>query len=393
MLVEKLSRLAHRIKITLGQLLWPSLNFLYEKQIGSASRLRQAFPSLHASSEYSSTLLVEPSPYVFSEPKYFVSGSLAEQYLQRYKVSGGKKETAFGPAGIVSLKDVSVSLPTGMHLWKGQVFDEALLDPLLLTNPKYLLDLESIPFRKKKRIEEPLVLLSMPWYHNPYHWLIEILPRLFLYEKDNEISNLRLVVPSSAPDLARESLKLAGYFDKVLFLDDGVYQFDQLHLLTRLSPSSLASPIALGWLNNNLKQPKSYKKRRVYVSRSDAKYRFVTNEVEVENLLSEFGFEKILMSEYSLQEKIQIFQDAEMILGSSGAGFTGMAFMEPGSLFIEFFPEGHFHDCFYHIASIGNIEYGFLVGRKDGLGFSIDTNQLQLMMEKVISNGAVRKGF
>ncbi|HEY9880726.1 MAG TPA: glycosyltransferase family 61 protein [Leptolyngbyaceae cyanobacterium] len=315
-----------------------------------------------------------------------MSGSVEREYLEKFRLSGQDVGRFSCPSGIISARNVSVSLPTGMHLWNGRVFDEALLDPALLTNPKYIIALEEIPFRRKRVISEPVVLLTMPWHHNLYHWVIEILPRLFLYELSSDINNLRLVVPKSAPEYVTESLAMAGYLDKVLFLDDGVYQFEQLHFLSRLSPSRMSSLTSVEWLNEKLAGPKSSKRRRTYVSRSDAKYRFVSNEAEVESVLAEFGFETVVMSEYSLEEKIRIFQESEIVLGSSGAGFTAVPFMEPGSVFIEFFSKGHFHVCFHTIAGLRGLKYGFLVGKLDGLGFSVDTAQLRMVLEQVLSD-------
>lgn len=384
---KQLLRLFHRIKITSGQLSYPFFDALYRFRMGSASRLRQVLLSPQAPPDCKGSLLLYPTPLLIREPEYFAPGPTEKEYLKKFRVPrrGGERMTC--PAGIVSARNVSVSLPIGMHLCNGSVFDDALLDPVLLTNPKYVLDLEKISFKKKKRITEPVVLLSMPWHHNLYHWLIEILPRLFLYDQARDINHLRLVVPSSVPEFVRESLALAGYLDKVLFLDDGVYQFEELHLLSRLSPSSMPSPIAIKWLNDNLTGPKSSRKRRTYISRADAKYRFVTNELEVQELLSEFGFETVVLSEHTLEEKIQIFQESEMVIGSSGAGFSGVAFMEPRSLFLEFFAEGHYADCFYNMANLKNLKYGFLVGKKDGLGFSVDTTQLRMVVEQAIRDG------
>ncbi len=193
-------------------------------------------------------------------------------------------------------------------------------------------------------------------------------------------------MPKSAGLFVKESLDLAGYTDRVLFLEDGVYQFEQLHLLSRLSPSSLPSPIAIQWLNDTLKIPKRSHRRRTYVSRADANYRFVTNEQAVQRMLADYGFETVVLSDYTLEEKIQIFQESDVVLGCSGAGFSGIAFMEPTSTFIEFFQENNFADCFYNIAAIKNLQYGFLIGKTEGLGFSVDLDQLRSLLEQVFAS-------
>ena len=376
-------RLAHTSKINVGNFLKILLDILFKQKKGSASRLFQGLSNPQTPSGCDSELLFKPIPLPCPKPAFFMPGLTEEQYVQNLS---NYQDKFTEPAGVISVSNINVSLPTGMHMWQGKVFEEALLGTELLTNPKYMLDLETIPFRKKTIIKEPVVLLSLPWHHNFYHWLIEILPRLQLYDLSEHLQGLRIVVPNSASKFVKASLSLTKYIDQVWFLNDGVYQFEKLHILSRLSKAGDVSPLAIKWLNENLvNQQTSSPRKRIYVSRADAKYRFVTNESEVQNLLSHFGFETVVMTKYSLEEQIQIFQQAEIVIGSHGAAFGHSAFMNPGSVLIEFFQSGHLTDCFFRIANLKQLKYGFLVGQSDGLGFSVDTTQLRSILEKALS--------
>lgn len=376
-------RLAHTTKINLGNYIKLYLDILFKQKKGSAARLCQGLSSSQTSPGYDSKLLLEPIPLPCHQPTFFLPGLTEEQYE---KDLSNYHDRFTEPAGIISVSNVNVSLPTGMHMWQGKVFEEALIGTELLTNPKYLLDLETIPFKKKTIITEPVVLLSLPWHHNFYHWLIEILPRLVLYELSDDLHGLRIIVPNSASKFVKASLSLTKYIDQVWFLDDGVYQFEKLHILSRLSKTGDVSPWAIKWLNENLvKQQTSSQKKRIYISRADAKYRFVTNESEVQNVLSDFGFETVLMTKHSLEEQIQIFQQAEIVVGSHGAAFAHAAFMKPGSVLIEFFQSGHLTDCFFRIANLKQLKYGFLVGQSENLGFSVDITQLTSMLEQALA--------
>ncbi len=73
-----------------------------------------------------------------------------------------------------------------------------------------MLSSESIPFNIKKRMSEA-VMLSMLLYHNFYHWLIEILPRLARLENLKvDLSSLPLVMPKQHPQFVKDSLSIAG---------------------------------------------------------------------------------------------------------------------------------------------------------------------------------------
>ena len=97
------------------------------------------------------------------------------------------------------------------------------------------------------------VLLSMPWHHNFYHWMIEMLPRLISYDRCPSLQNVPLIVPKSAPKFVAESLRLTGYLPKTIFLDNGAYRFKTLHMLSKLAPTTEVSPDAVEWLNEKIK--------------------------------------------------------------------------------------------------------------------------------------------
>jgi capsular polysaccharide biosynthesis protein len=123
------------------------------------------------------------------------------------------------------------------------------------------------------------------------------------------------------------------------------------------------------------------------VSRRDAKIRFVSNEAELGETLSRFGFEMIVMSEVSLADQINMFSSAECIVGPHGAAFANLAFSKEGSTFIEFFRRGqHFNPCFNRIATIRGLKYGSLVGESALTGgFSIYPNQLKEVLSQALS--------
>jgi Glycosyltransferase 61 len=374
-------RLLHSAKVVVGQILGKILYHLSIRGKGSVSRLHRVLLTSQTSVDYSSRILIHPTTLQFSKPQFFIEGSNAEKYLEMLADYGSKSIPA---SGIISANNVNVSFPLGMHLLNEKIFEEALLGTELLTNPKYFLDVETIPFRKKTFSSEA-ILLSLPWYHNFFHWMIEILPRLALYDLAVDLHHLRLVVPRSAPKFIRESLNLTGYEDKVYFIEDGVYRFEKLHILSRLADTADISPFAIDWLNSKVKTSNiETSKKRIYVSRADAKIRFVTNELEVQNLLSNFGFESVTMTHYSLEEQIRIFQQAEVVVGSHGAAFAHIAFMAPQAIFIEFFESGHFNRCFYRMACLKRLRYGFLVGQKNGLGFSVDIAQLESLLKQAL---------
>ena len=371
----------HAIKVFVGErLLGPVLRRWLLRRKGSARRLVAVSAEGAAGTAYRSVFPSVKIPRC--EPEFPCAGDLGGAYLNEIRTAG---DEATAEAGVITSREVDVSFPVGMHRCGGQVFEQALLADYVLANPKYVIDLERLPFRKKQRVVSEAVLLTLPWHHNFYHWMVEILPRLSLCDSLPELQGLPLLVARSSPRFVQDSLALTGYLDRALFLDDGAYRFDKLHLPTRLAPASQASPLAVEWLRRKVSAPPpSNTVRRLYISRRDAKIRSVTNEAEVEAALGDLGFVTVVPSEHSLSRQVELFRNADIVVGSHGAAFANLVFAKAATAIIEVFEPGHFNLSFNRIAAINRLRYGFLVGRKRALGFSIDVPQLRRMVAEAI---------
>lgn len=311
-------------------------------------------------------------------------GLYSEVHANFLKYFNGQPKTY--SAGIISANNIFVSFPYPIHRWKGKVFIEALRESTkYLSEPRYLMALEAMPFVKKEKIAEA-VLLAMPAYENYFHWLVETMPRLKMIEEDKRLCDLPVILPENrTPKFIRESLEMAGYLDKTRFLDDGVYQFETLHIPTLFSQPSHPSPLAIEWIREKLVQPDFIdKNKRLYVSRKDSLRRYVSNETEVEQILSQFGFETVCLTNYSFKEQIKLFQGAEMVIGSHGAGLTNLVFAPAECVFIELIMEGVFTQAYYQLAGIRKIKYGFLICQRDGASQYVDVNILKELVEKAI---------
>jgi capsular polysaccharide biosynthesis protein len=274
-------------------------------------------------------------------------------------------------------------MPTGMHRWRNRIFREGLLGNEALHNPKYLAAFLAMMFVGSVELTEG-VLLGLPWNHNFYHWLVEMLPRLQLVEEVPALQQVPLLVPASAPAFVPESLRMAGYESRVMPLDDGVYRVNTLHIPTRLAATADVSPDALDWLD--AKFPMSDPcGSRIYVSRGDSPIRYVSNELEIRTMLEQdHGFETLVMSSLSLDEQVRAFREASVIVGAHGAAFAHLAFAPRGAAFLELFQDGHFNHCYGHMAAIRGVRYGFLVGERDGLGLRVDRSSLDSMVTRMV---------
>lgn len=290
-------------------------------------------------------------------------------------------------AGIVTAHDVRFSMPLSMHQWRRRVIGEGLLGMDVLRNPKYVVALATMAVLGATELTEG-VLLSLPWNHNLFHWLIEMLPRLQLVDEVPELQQLPLLVPASAPAFVRDSLRITGHADRTVHLDDGVYRAGTLHIPTRLAETANVSPLAVAWLDAHF--PRAPERgRRLYISRGDAAGRYVTNDDDVSRMLEdELGFETLVMSELSLEDQVRAFREASVVVGAHGAAFSHVAFSPPGATLIEIFQDSHFNHCYCSLAAIRGVHYGFLVARRRGLGMEVDLDALRRVTHRGIARAA-----
>jgi capsular polysaccharide biosynthesis protein len=107
-------------------------------------------------------------------------------------------------------------------------------------------------------------------------------------------------------------------------------------------------------LTVNVKNVKSEFGDKIYISRQGQKLRFIENESEVTELLTRYGFKKIVMENYSYQEQIDICHNARYIIGPHGAGLTNILFMKKNSTILELSAknDNDFFNGFYILANM-----------------------------------------
>lgn len=89
------------------------------------------------------------------------------------------------------------------------------------------------------------------------------------------------------------------------------------------------------FLKNTMNFIENKKYKRIYISRQDSKsYRNLTNELDCIKIFKESGFTILNLSEFTLKEKINIFQNAEYVAGSIGAAFHYMLFSKSAKAII-----------------------------------------------------------
>lgn len=190
------------------------------------------------------------------------------------------------------------------------------------------------------QVDEPHVLLANQSAINYWHFLTEIIPRLWPYETWPDLRSLPVIVRRKGDSFETVLAEAIGVPTSRLFALDrkALYRFKHLivpsalcdRALTETKVAFIRSKVAEGVVPVT-----DGPRRRFFLSRADRGARGIVNEAEVLATLARYGVEPIVPSDLSIREQAELFGSAEMLIGPHGAALTNMLFMAPGSVVME----------------------------------------------------------
>jgi len=203
---------------------------------------------------------------------------------------------------------------------------------------------------------------------NYYHFLLDIFPRLALFETPGVPTPERWYVPLTQP-FQREILELDGFLPR-----DGIVDADSsphVRAETLIAPGmpdahKRIPPWTVEFIRERLKPPgvELVPGRRIYVTRGRKRHnRIVRNEEAVLEMLGERGFTAVDPGALSVAEQIRMFAEAEWIVGPHGAALTNLLFASPGASVIEMFAPDYVDVSYWKLADcLPDVSYRYLLG-------------------------------
>ena len=128
------------------------------------------------------------------------------------------------------------------------------------------------------------------------------------------------------------------------------------------------------------------KSERIYISR-DAKERngrAITNEAEVIAGLEPFRFQKHKLEDYSFDEQVKLFYDAEIIIGAHGAGLANLLFARDAKV-IELFASQRVVPHYYFLSRSAGLNYYYQCSNEQSrdASFQVDVAQLVNLVRRI----------
>jgi hypothetical protein len=202
---------------------------------------------------------------------------------------------------------------------------------------------------------------------NYYHFLYDAIGRLGVFEEALPGEHVDAVIVPHQTRYQRELLALAGVTAPLLQPRPGlVHRADRLLVPSTPNQDLDAPPWVVDWLRRRL--PPTGRTpdlpRRLYLSRGRTPNtrRFV-HEEELWPMLERRGFVVLDPGRLSVQEQIDVFHHAEVVVSPHGAALTNITFAQPGVRVLEMFSPKYVHLGLWTICeAIGGVHYRYLVG-------------------------------
>ena len=191
--------------------------------------------------------------------------------------------------------------------------------------------------------------------NNYWHWLFDVLPRFGLCSKVINLNEIDyFLLPSLLKKFQRETLDCLNIPKHKRISSEKFRHIKAKELIMTDHPlvtSGNATKDNLNipnwiilWLKDNFLNPdiiiNKKIKNKIYIDRGDTisnhlPQRLISNEDEIKKYLlkNNFIFVKLFVAKF--REQINLFHNAECIVGLHGAGFVNVVFCKPGTKIIE----------------------------------------------------------
>jgi len=185
--------------------------------------------------------------------------------------------------------------------------------------------------------------------------------------------DVQIIIPPDLPGWAHESLEMLDVADRCVQMDHPV-RVDRLIVPSYGDPTRLECE----WLRDEVTEPKEAR-RRVFIARTDATRRRVGNMDELQTLFDKWDIEVVVLSELSVKEQVELFSQAELVIGVTGAGLTNLIYSFNAECLVIF---GDLKGNTYpRLCEILSIPYDVIFCDQRGVNILIDPNRLEKKLE------------
>jgi hypothetical protein len=204
-------------------------------------------------------------------------------------------------------------------------------------------------FMKEPTYIKSAIMMSGKFSRNYFHEMYENLNRLLLLPYSDILSDVPILIDEAVnkiPSLKKIlEILTVGTKSEILYIKPRlVYHFDTLYYLDHINIMAphirdiqlekdyyVYDPIRMKELREKLLVYKSdiETPKRIFLTRARTNHRHF-NEGDIFDTLKDYEFQKVAPENYSFEEQMALFNNAEWIIGGTGAAFTNLLFCKEG---------------------------------------------------------------
>lgn len=270
-----------------------------------------------------------------------------------------RRQKAVDATCVFDLRDVTVAVDSGLvTLPDGRILLESVGSLGRLTGWGSVLPDALLPVQPA-RFEGTAVSLPFIGY---YHWLLEDLPAALATAQ--RVEDPRLLVSPRAPDVVRRGMARAfrpGVARRAVSPSAGRIRVPQAAFASMPEWSGFVRTEAIDLLRDSFDPRPAAHGRAIYVSRRRAHNRPLANESELEHALERRGVAIVAAEGLDLDEQIELFASAELVIAPHGAGLANLVWRTEPTTVVEIFPSTSFNDCYARLCAQLGFAYSYLV--------------------------------
>ncbi|WP_160726186.1 glycosyltransferase family 61 protein [Bacillus sp. USDA818B3_A] len=203
-----------------------------------------------------------------------------------------------------------------------------------------------------------------------YHWLFDVLPRLYLLRYMGIDMDQYAINWNGKPAFQTETLDLLGIDQsKIIMVTENTnLQAEKLYIPSLPGYTGHMGKWTVDYLRNELmiqalkKSRSGSMPKRIYICRGKAQSRKVTNEPELISLLKKYDITPVYLEKMTVADQVRLFHEAEVIIGPHGGGLTNLAFCSPKTKVLEIFSPYYVHTCYWILSQHVKADYHYLIG-------------------------------
>ncbi|MEA1835256.1 glycosyltransferase family 61 protein [Methylobacterium durans] len=220
-------------------------------------------------------------------------------------------------------------------------------------------------------VSGPTLIMTDSGLPMHYHFLFDFLPRL-CFRENFTIRDCKLAIPDTVLPSQVEILKryYALAEDKIVIysVGGGSCLFERAYVAPTLVSDEWAIPEVISPRTAlvHARPPENTKfqnLKRIYISRRDTRDpRRLVNEDALAACLVKHGFVEVFPGDFSYDEEMYIFQNAEVVVGAFGSGMANLIFCSPGAHVMLLQPDATNWRILSFVMGYLGLSYGYIFG-------------------------------